>query len=313
LDKGQATSASAGIICPWTSQRRNKKWYRLVQEGARYYPSFVQELERLTELPTGYSKNGAICMFKDKQIQQLAFERISKKKETAPEMGEVKMLSDVDQKALNPSLTISYPSVFVEGGAQINGHQLLAALKQGILHYGGNWIQEDVNPEKVEGIVIYAAGAWGKELVKEPRIQHQKAELLHIEVTPNPHHPTPVVMGLGPMYIVPTGKNTYAIGTTHEDTESFNVESSEENKKYLLNEAKRYFPNSTLKIIGSSIGLRPFTRDSLPYLGWPNDNIFVINGLGSSGLTAGPVIGREVASYLTNEPTILQLEDYAYM
>ncbi|GAA0287096.1 D-amino-acid dehydrogenase [Gracilibacillus halotolerans] len=313
FDEGQATSASAGIICPWTSQRRNKKWYRLVHEGARYYPSFIDDLERLTERQTGYSKNGAICMFKDKHIQQLAFERISKKKETAPEMGEVKMLSDVDQRSLNPFLTSSYPSVFVEGGAQINGQQLLTALREGISHYGGKWIQKEVDPEKVEGIVIYAAGAWGRELVREPRIQHQKAELLHIEVTPATHHPTPVVMGLGPMYIVPTGANTYAIGTTHEDTESFDVQSSEESKKYLLEEAKKYFPDSSLAIKGMSVGLRPFTRDSLPYLGWATDNIFVINGLGSSGLTAGPVIGREVAAYLTNQATAIQIEDYAYI
>ena len=26
--KGQATDAAAGIVCPWISQRRNKAWYQ---------------------------------------------------------------------------------------------------------------------------------------------------------------------------------------------------------------------------------------------------------------------------------------------
>ena len=29
-DEGQATKASAGIICPWVSQRRNKLWLDMV-------------------------------------------------------------------------------------------------------------------------------------------------------------------------------------------------------------------------------------------------------------------------------------------
>ncbi|KHF29607.1 D-amino acid dehydrogenase small subunit [Anoxybacillus sp. BCO1] len=38
-DRGQATDAAAGIICPWTSQRRNKKWYALAKGGAAFIPS----------------------------------------------------------------------------------------------------------------------------------------------------------------------------------------------------------------------------------------------------------------------------------
>ncbi|SDE59016.1 FAD dependent oxidoreductase [Fontibacillus panacisegetis] len=30
-DKGQASDAAAGIICPWLSQRRNQAWYRLAK------------------------------------------------------------------------------------------------------------------------------------------------------------------------------------------------------------------------------------------------------------------------------------------
>jgi D-amino-acid dehydrogenase len=40
-DRGQATYAAAGIVCPWLSQRRNKAWYQLAIGGARYYPDLI--------------------------------------------------------------------------------------------------------------------------------------------------------------------------------------------------------------------------------------------------------------------------------
>ncbi|QGH33683.1 FAD-dependent oxidoreductase [Gracilibacillus salitolerans] len=313
-DNGQATSASAGIICPWVSQRRNKKWYRLVQEGARYYPDFIQELEETTKQATGYKRSGAICLFKDERIQQLAYERISAKQDGSPEMGDVRKLTKAEVKEMHPHLTDSYPAVFVEGGGQIRGESLLSALKEGIHLHGGKWIQQDLNPEEEKGTVIYTAGAWAGEYYDVPLVRHQRAELLHLKLEDESHSKeTPVVMGLGPMYIVGTDSNQFAIGTTHEDTEDFSIAPSRENQQYLYNEAKRYFPETTIRNQFMAVGLRPFTRDSLPYIGWTDDHVFAVNGLGSSGLTAGPVIGREVAAYLAGKDTVLNLDDYAYL
>ncbi|ENH97571.1 oxidoreductase, DadA family protein [Gracilibacillus halophilus YIM-C55.5] len=297
FDEGQATTASAGIICPWVSQRRNKKWYRLVQEGARYYPEFIDELENLTEQTTGYKRNGAINLFKDERIQQLAYERIAAKQDDSPEMGDVRKMTKDEVKQMHPHLTTAYPAVFVEGGGQINGHDLLNALKVGIQMHGGKWIQQDVHPEHCEGTVIYTAGAWATEIDQEPAVRHQRAELLHLSLDETSTHPNvPIVMGLGPMYIVETGSNQYAIGTTHEDTTDFSTTPSEENQQYLHTEAERYFPDSHVQDQSIAVGLRPFTRDNLPFIGFVQENIFAVNGLGSTGLTVGPVIGREVAA-----------------
>ncbi|WP_017472027.1 NAD(P)/FAD-dependent oxidoreductase [Amphibacillus jilinensis] len=313
LDKGQATSASAGIICPWVSQRRNKKWYRLVREGARYYPDFIKQLEAITQLSTGYRKNGAICLFKDNHIQQLAYDRIAAKQVDAPEMGKVIKMTKQQVKAMHPYLTDSYPAVFVEGGGQVNGEKLLSALKVGVLHYGGQWLKQAKEPTELDHTVIYTAGAWSREHYQQPNIKHQRAELLHFRLlAADQQEETPVVMGLGPMYIVETEKNNFAIGTTHEDTDSFNSAPSSEGQRYLYDQAVRYFPDRRIENQTMAVGLRPFTRDSLPYIGYVKDNNFVVNGLGSSGLTAAPVIGREVANYLTGKETALDLNDYAY-
>ncbi|SEN52092.1 D-amino-acid dehydrogenase [Amphibacillus marinus] len=311
-DTGQATAASAGIICPWTSQRRNQKWYRLVKAGARYYPKFIEELEQATGLSSSYRQNGAICLFKDLHIQQLAYERISAKQADAPEMGTVKKLAPTDVKALHPHLSDLFPAVFVEGGAQVNGAQLLTVLKAGVIHYGGKWLIKDVSPEQIEDeIVIYTAGAWSREWSEQPTVRHQRAELLHFKLTDQINYAnTPVVMALGPMYIVEMEAEGYAIGTTHDDTESFEVKHSQENQRYLHEQAARYFTDYTIQDQQVAVGLRPFTDQSLPFIGFVKKRLFVVNGLGSSGLTAAPVIGREVADYLTGKKTELNLLDY---
>ncbi|GEM00859.1 D-amino-acid dehydrogenase [Halolactibacillus halophilus] len=309
-DDGQATNASAGIICPWTSQRRNKKWYRLVKEGAKYYPNFIKELESFTQKSTGFRQNGALCLFKDDHIQNLAYKRIQSKQKDAPEMGQVLKLTSEELLNFHPSLTTDFPAVFVEGGAQVDGASLLSALKHAINSLGGEWIHDSVDPHTLDGQVIYTAGAWSHEYTPHPEVRHQRAELLEVALA-NDLQPavSPVVMGLGPMYIVPTETQHYMIGTTHEDTTSFDIETSEDARDYLFTQVKRYFKGTALTKGQSSIGLRPLTDQNLPYIG-PSGNMFVVNGLGSSGLTAAPVIGREVAQYLTGQSPVLDLTDY---
>jgi len=309
-DDGQATNASAGIICPWTSQRRNKKWYRLVKEGAKYYPDFIKTLEAITDQSTGFRQNGALCLFKDEHIQALAFERIKSKQQDAPEMGQVLKLSSEALLRYHPSLTTDFPAVFVEGGAQVDGASLLSALKHAINKLGGQWVHDSVDPHTLDGHVIYTAGAWSHEYASHPAVRHQRAELLEVALAEDLQASvSPVVMGLGPMYIVPTERDHYMIGTTHEDTTSFDIDASEDARDYLFTQVKRYFKDTTLTKGRSSIGLRPLTDQNLPYIG-PSGDVFIVNGLGSSGLTAAPVIGREVAKYLTGQQTVLDLTDY---
>ncbi len=313
-DTGQATAASAGIIAPWISQKRNKKWYRLVTAGARYYPEFVETIEAETGVSTGYKRKGALCLFKDDEVLEKGFKRIYSKKDDAPEMGDVYKVPREEVKKMHPHLTDLYPGVYVEGGGQIEGANLLKALKAGFLHYGGQWVNGDFDPAKTEGLLIYASGAWAIEQGYQPEIRHQRSEVFHFEVKePLKTSDTPVVMALGPIYLVELGGNKYAIGTTHTETKSFSTEPSQENYEYLKALAQRYFPDSEIEDINMMVGLKPFARDYMPYIGFAEENVFVVNGLGSTGLTASPVLGREVSKFLNGIETELNFEDYSYI
>lgn len=313
-DKGQATQASAGIIAPWISQKRNKNWYELVTAGASYYPEFVRIIEAETGVSTGFKQEGIISLFKDNAVLEKGYKRISSKKENAPEMGDVYKLERHEVKEMHPHLTDLYPGVYVEGGGQIEGANLLKALKAGFIHHGGTWLNEDFARGKARGLLIYSTGAWATEQGYDPTIDHQRSEVLHFEVKKNQKvKNAPVIMALGPIYLVELGENKYAIGTTHEKTDSFSTEPSQENYKYLKDLAHRYFPDSEIEVIDMMVGLKPFTRDFMPYIGYVEEDIFVANGLGSTGLTASPVLGREIARYLNNQSTGLDFDDYSYI
>lgn len=95
---GQATDAGAGIVCPWLSQRRNKAWYKIVKGGARYYSSLIQQLEEDGETDTGYNRVGAISLHTDEKKLDQMEERAYKRREDAPEIGEITRLSAEETK-----------------------------------------------------------------------------------------------------------------------------------------------------------------------------------------------------------------------
>ena len=315
-DAGQATKASAGIIAPWISQKRNKDWYKLVTAGAKYYPEFVSTIEAETGVSTGYKQEGIISLFKDNAVLEKGYKRIYSKKEKAPEMGDVYKLKRHEVKEMHPHLTDLYPGVYVEGGGQIEGANLLKALKAGFIHHGGTWLDKDFVPDHdhASGLLIYSTGAWAIEQGYTPTVEHQRSEVLHFEVKNDRKvKNAPVVMALGPIYLVELGENKYAIGTTHEKTESFSTEPSVENYEYLKDLAHRYFPDSEIEVIDMMVGLKPFTRDFMPYIGYAGEHTFIANGLGSTGLTASPILGKEIARYLNNQTTVLDFDDYSYI
>lgn len=125
---GQATDAAAGIVCPWLSQRRNKAWYKIVKGGARYYSSLIQQLEEDGETDTGYNRVGAISLHTDEKKLDQMEERAYKRREDAPEIGEITRLSAEETKKLFPALSEEYSSVHISGAARVNGRLLRNAL-----------------------------------------------------------------------------------------------------------------------------------------------------------------------------------------
>ncbi|WP_255763905.1 FAD-binding oxidoreductase [Jeotgalibaca sp. MA1X17-3] len=152
---GQATSAAAGIICPWLSKRRNKKWYRLASGGAAFYHTLFDDLEKRMADTTFYTRSGAILLKKTlkqtKELYEIGLER----RKLAPEIGTLTILNEEQLLDLLPSLQNQKNGLHVEGGARVDGRKLVDSLLTTVQKNGGQIIREKVNLEKKKTSMLY--------------------------------------------------------------------------------------------------------------------------------------------------------------
>jgi D-amino-acid dehydrogenase len=332
FDRGQATDAAAGIICPWVSQRRNKAWYQLVKGGARYYPTLIDQLEADGETETGYRRVGAICLHTDSEKLEKMAERALKRREDAPEIGEITILSPAETKKLFPPLNEGYGAVRVSGGARVNGRALRNSLVNAAIKYGASFLQGDatlvyknnqvtgikINEKTLEAdLVIVTGGAWSKELLQPLGINFlvkpQKAQIIHLKMQDVDTSQWPVVMPPNDQYILTFEDGRVVVGATHEDEAGFDDRVTAGGVNEVLGKALSVAPglaNSTMLEI--RVGFRPSTPGFLPVIGaLPNyKGILIANGLGASGLTSGPYIGSELAKLALGKHTEIDLSLY---
>jgi D-amino-acid dehydrogenase len=331
-DQGQATDAAAGIVCPWLSQRRNQAWYQLAKGGARYYPDLIAQLKADGEKETGYKQVGAISLHADiKKLEQMA-ERARKRREDAPEIGDITIMSPSETKNLFPLLSYEYGSVHVSGGARVNGRALRNALISASVKNSVTFLRGDasilVDNQKVIGAkianetfmadkVIDTTGAWSNELLQpigvDFLVKHQKAQIVHLEMPGTDTSNWPVVIPPKNQYILAFENGRVVLGSTHEDEEEFDSRVTAGGIYEILSKALEVAPGlSQLTYLETRVGFRPFTPGFLPVVGAvPNvDGLFAANGLGASGLTSGPFLGAELAKLVTGIRTELDLSSY---
>ncbi|HPJ01129.1 MAG TPA: FAD-dependent oxidoreductase, partial [Enterococcus sp.] len=117
---GQATGASAGIISPWLSKRRNKKWYQLAKDGAAFFPKLIQDL---TLDETIYSTCGTLLLREQNSLLSLV-ELAEERKREAPEIGEIQLLTAEQTQQQLPLLKPA-PALYVSGGGRLDGRAYL--------------------------------------------------------------------------------------------------------------------------------------------------------------------------------------------
>lgn len=330
-ESGRATDAAAGIICPWMTQRRNKAWYRLANNGAHYYDTLIAELEALGETATGYRKVGTIALHETSKIEKMHTIATNRFPE-APGIGRIERLAPSDVKTLFPLIDHVEDALFVSGGARVDGRALRAALERAAIHYGATVLDADAQllteSGQVRGVmidgqphyadqVILTAGVWINELLRplelELDIRTEKGQILQLDLGETKSNHWPVIMGQRGLYLVSTEDGRLALGSTHEKQIDFNLQPTVKGMNALLTRALPIAPQlEETNIYEMRVGLRPYTTNSLPVIGRLTDypNVFIANGLGASGLTIGPYLGRELAELTLDHPLAIPLDDY---
>ncbi|WP_153732163.1 NAD(P)/FAD-dependent oxidoreductase [Sporosarcina obsidiansis] len=331
-EPGQATKAAAGIICPWASQRRNKAWYTLAAAGAAYYPKFIHSLEEAGESETGYQQVGTLAIHTDWERLRKKADLLEERKKISAEIGEVELL-DADQTAKYfPILSAEYSSVRISGGAKVDGRALRDALERIVVKRGVQLIKGNAVPYikagSVRGVIvedqiiegdqfILAAGAWANEftqpLGKKLQVFGQKAQILHLQTDYTLSGDWPVIMPPTTQYIVPFQEGKFVTGATHEETDDFDIRPTAGGILEVLSKALPMAPLlSEAEIAEVRVGIRPHTPNFMPIIGALPDhpNVWIANGLGSSGLTIGPFVGKLLSQLALGEATGWDLESY---
>ncbi|CAM3827152.1 NAD(P)/FAD-dependent oxidoreductase [Mesobacillus zeae] len=331
-DAGQATDAAAGIICPWLSQRRNKAWYALAKGGAAYYETLAIMLEEDGEADTGYKKVGAISIHADADKLEKMAARAVLRRETAPEIGEIMQLGPEETAALFPPLSKEFASVKVSGAARVNGRALRNALILGAKKNGAEFVQASAkleqNGSRVTAVladgqryeasaIIVTAGAWAAELFAplgiDLAVTSQKAQIIHLQLEDTDTRGWPVVMPPNDQYIVAFDEGRVVIGATHENEMDFDLRVTAGGLHEVLDKALNAVPGlAEGTFLEARVGYRPFTPGFLPVIGTVpgHQNLLFANGLGASGLTAGPFLGAELAKLALGEHLDIDLSLY---
>ncbi|EUJ27121.1 Glycine oxidase [Listeria grayi] len=326
---GQATKAAAGIICPWLSKRRNKIWYELAKQSAAYYPVLTTEIEQLTNRKSSYKQTGALLL-RDSTTKLMALEELAhERRKEAPEIGAITTWDAEALQARYPFLSADYGAVFVSGGARIKGKQYTESLLQAAFAHGAVYHKGTASFDKalnllVDGTNVRAdkifltAGAWLPALFEQTAYQidvvPQKGQLLRLQVPELLTEDWPVILPPSSKSIVPFGAGELLIGATHEKDKGFDRIPTEVAAEEILADLEMFMPQlRDWERKEITVGTRPYTNDFTPFMGrLPGQaHVYVANGLGASGLTTGPYVGRLLADMaLENElPLALSLYD----
>lgn len=308
---GQASKAAAGIISPWLSKRRNQQWYRLAKDGASLYPQLVHDARLGTEV---YQQTGTIVTRAALPDLEALDALAQKRRQTAPTMGTVQQLTAAEVQQKLPLLTAPQPGVFITGGARVDGAALVADLLSLASQKNLTVRQEHVKLDQDENVVtslgpkrydrvLITAGAWLPELLVplhvRADVRAQKGQLIELAVKDYPlQENLPVLMPEGERDFVPFGHGKLIVGATHEDDKHYDLSLDAAVTADLLASAQRLMRGLTdQNVTGVRVGTRAYTSDFAPFFGPlpEHDRFLVASGLGSSGLTTGPQIGRLLA------------------
>lgn len=321
---GQATKAAAGIICPWFSKRRNQAWYRLANEGAHFYAELIQDLAALGQKVTSYQNKPCWLLKKREYLLDELKTLAEQRRDTAPLIGPIERLTPAAQKAcLAPWAYEQDVLAITSGAAILNGEKFCQELQAAALRTGKLTIhhtQAKLEPGKLVNGTYYdkiflATGAWLNNSLKplglSAAIKPQKGMLAVYQADVASW---PLIMPEGEADIIPHGESTLYLGASHENDKGFDLSLDPSSLNAIFATCQTLLPSllidnyTTLKV-----GTRAYSKDFAPFYGpLPTDSsIYVASGLGSSGLTTGPLIAREVIRQMLGQKTQLPAKDYS--
>jgi len=333
-DPGRATSAGAGIVCPWLSSAADPAYQAIAAASGRYYPELVAGLEQEGVKDVGYRKVGSLVVPEAREELDAAEERLVKRSPDAPEMGAIRRLTPSQASGLFPALREDLPAIHIEGAGRVDGRALTQALL-GAAEMRGGAVERGLASEivttggRVSGVrvgertlgadaAIITTGAWSSELLRplglSIKVAPQRGQIIHMRLEGRDTQAWPIVQPLNGYYMLAFDGGRIVVGATRESGSGFDYRVTAGGVAEVLNFGLAWAPGlARAEIIETRIGFRPMAIDDRPMLGAVTGiaGLFVGNGLGHSGLTLGPFAGKLLAELALGRAPELDLAPFA--
>ena len=320
---GQATKAAAGIISPWFSKRRNKAWYKMARLGADFYVDLLADLEKSGQKVDFYQRSGIFLLKKDESKLEELYQLALQRRDESPLIGKLAILDQESASKLFPGLKGFERLLYASGGARVDGQLLVSRLLDAsqvkvvkkevslTLLLSGYQIDNQMFDQ-----VILSTGAWLGHILEplgyEVDIRPQKGQLRDYQVDLDMAS-YPVVMPEGEWDLIPFPGGKLSLGATHENDMGFDLTVDKNLLQQMAEAANPFYPSLKDAVLsGERVGIRAYTSDFSPFFGQvPNlSGVYTASGLGSSGLTTGPIIGYHLVQMLQGRSGVLDPADY---
>lgn len=320
---GQATKAAAGIISPWFSKRRNKVWYKMARLGADFYVDLLADIEKSGQKVDFYQRSGVFLLKKDESKLEELYQLALQRRDESPLIGKLAILDQESASKLFPGLKGFERLLYASGGARVDGQLLVSRLldasqvkvvkKEVSLTPLLSGYQID---NQMFDQVILSTGAWLGHILEplgyEVDVRPQKGQLRDYQVDLDMAS-YPVVMPEGEWDLIPFPGGKLSLGATHENDMGFDLTVDKNLLQQMAEAANPFYPSLKDAVLsGERVGIRAYTSDFSPFFGQvPNlSGVYTASGLGSSGLTTGPIIGYHLAQMLQGRKGVLDPADY---
>ncbi|GIO34016.1 MULTISPECIES: glycine oxidase ThiO [Paenibacillus] len=334
LERGKigsgASSAAAGMLGAQSEMHRSGALFDLARQSRAMFPKLAEELRELTGIDIGLVQQGllkvALTPEQAMECQRtIAFQR--KAGETAA------WLTPSEARELEPNLTGRIEGVMrIPGDGQVSAPELTAAYVRAAVMLGAE-VKEHctvhslrLERSRVTGVVtdegtigcgqaVIAAGVHGSRLLAQAGINADvypvKGECFSV-VTPAPLISSTVFTE--GCYLVPKRGGRLIVGASMiERNEELTV--SVEGLMGLMAKAAALVPRITAAQWEKAwAGLRPQTRDGLPYLGAAAgcEGLFVAAGHYRNGVLLSPVTGALIVEQMSGKrPSFTGWESFA--
>lgn len=323
-DSGRATSAGAGIICPWLDRENSHAFYELAHRSAAYYDYLIPALAEEGEAELGFRRTGAMLLALEPSDLAGPEALVRGRADTAPEVGQISRLNPAQAQELFPALDREFAALHLSGGARLNGRYLSGALERASIRRGAEWRRGDaslvVERGRATGVivdgetlhadtVVVAAGAWATELLERfgmsLPVKPQRGQIVHLRLPGTDTASWPVLHPAdADSYLVTFDDSRVVVGATRESGSGFDCRVTAGGVHEVIKEALRIAPGlAGATLIETRVGFRPVSDTSNPLLGpAPGiDRLFVANGMGANGLTLAPYSASLLASQVLGE------------